>query len=76
MGDYIKSYQRVPEILVAFMGIPESLERHMQFIDTLDDQLVTIIDRFPEVMDMAFDTIEDFDDDDSPKSGTVRLRTP
>ena len=73
MGDYIRQYQNLPQILSSFMAIPQSLEKHMTFIDTLDEQLQTINYRFPDVLELALDTIEQVDED---AVGEVRVKLP
>ena len=45
----------------------------MTFIDTLDEQLQTINYRFPDVLELALDTIEQVDED---AVGEVRVRLP
>lgn len=59
MADFIKQHSALPEVINSFMGIPGSLEKHMTFVDTLDEQLQMIIEQYPAVVEFAMDMIGD-----------------
>ena len=58
MYDFVRAHSMLPDIISSFKDMPDNLDRHMEFVHTLDEQMDTIVDRFQDVLDYAIETIE------------------